>query len=147
MDTFKAIMDDMGYDVVVRVWVDSSWAKSIASWVGLGVIRHTEVKLLWIQDAVKDKNIQVRKIRGDGNSVGNLTKPKTVRVMRAGDKLRIVGAEIMQRYKEAVVRLDGWRRRFLGVDVVVDLAYCCRFAQSARGCQHCVGLHVTVHDE
>ena len=31
MDTFKAIMDDMGYDVVVRVWVDSSWAKSIAS--------------------------------------------------------------------------------------------------------------------
>ena len=71
------------------------------------MIRHTEVKLLWIQDAVKDKNIQVRKIRGDGNSVGNLTKPKTVRVMRAGDKLRIVGAEIMQRYKEAVVRLDG----------------------------------------
>lgn len=96
----KAIMEDMGYDTVVRVWVDSSCAKSIASRVGLGKIRHMEVKFLWIQDAVKDKKIQVRKIRGDGNPADNLTKPRTVRDMRAGDKLKIIGAEIMQRAKK-----------------------------------------------
>ena len=96
----KAIMDDMGYEATVRVWVDSPCAKSIASRVGLGKIRHMEVKFLWIQDAVKDKKIQVRKIRGDGNPADNLTKPKTVRDMRAGDKLKIVGAELVQRARK-----------------------------------------------
>ena len=96
----KAIMDDMGYEATVRVWVDSSCAKSIASRVGLGKIRHMEVKFLWIQDAVKDKKIQVRKIRGDGNPADNLTKPKTVRDMRAGGKLKIVGAELVQRARK-----------------------------------------------
>jgi hypothetical protein len=49
---------------------------------------------------VKHKKIQVREIRGDGNPADDLTKPKTVRDMRAGDKLRIVGAEITQRAKK-----------------------------------------------
>jgi hypothetical protein len=43
MGAFKAIMDDMGYDAVVRVCVDSSCAKSTAPRVGLGKIRHMEV--------------------------------------------------------------------------------------------------------
>ena len=93
----QAIMDDLGYEAMVRIWVDSSCAKSIASRAGLGKIRHMEVKFLWIQDAVKEKRIQVWKIRGDSNPADNLTKPKSVRDMKTGDKLAVVGVELVQR--------------------------------------------------
>ena len=49
----KTIMEDMGYEVEVRVHVDSSSAKSIASRTGLGKVRHMEVKFLWVQEAVR----------------------------------------------------------------------------------------------
>lgn len=85
----------------MRVWVDSSAAKSIASRIGLGKIRHLEVKFLWIQEVVKNKKIQVRKIRGDSNPADNLTKPKTARDMAENRKLASIGAELVKRIRRA----------------------------------------------
>jgi hypothetical protein len=93
----QALMRDLGWDAIVRVWVDSSAAKSIASRVGLGKVRHLEVKFLWIQEMVKGKKIQVRKIRGDSNPADNLTKPKTFRDLDENGKLKTVGARIVKR--------------------------------------------------
>ena len=93
----QALMRDLGWDAVVRVWVDSSAAKSIASRVGLGKIRHMEVKFLWIQEMVKNKRIQIRKIRGDSNPADNLTKPKMFKDLDENGKLKAVGARIVKR--------------------------------------------------
>ena len=95
----KSLMEDLGYEANVRVWVDSSAAKSIASRIGLGKIRHLEVKFLWIQEVVKNKKIQVRKIRGDSNPADNLTKPKTARDMAENRKLASIGAELVKRIR------------------------------------------------
>jgi hypothetical protein len=93
----QALLRDLGWDACVRVWVDSSAAKSIASRIGLGKLRHLEVKFLWIQDMLKNKKIQIRKIRGDANPADNLTKPKTIRDMNQNGMLKSVGAEVLKR--------------------------------------------------
>jgi hypothetical protein len=93
----QALMKDLGWDARVRVWVDSSAAKSIASRIGLGKIRHMEVKFLWIQQMVKNRRIQIRKIRGDANPADNLTKPKMFKDMGENGKLSTIGAKIVKR--------------------------------------------------
>ena len=93
----QALMRDMGWEVVVRIWVDSSAAKSIASRIGLGKIRHLEVKLLWVQEMVKTRRIQVRKIRGDANPADNMTKPKMHKNLNENGKLKNIGASILKR--------------------------------------------------
>ena len=74
----KALMEDLGWEARIRVWVDSSAAKAIASRIGLGKIRHLEVKFLWLQQMVKDGKVEVRKVRGDKNPADLLTKPKPI---------------------------------------------------------------------
>ena len=72
----QAIMRDLGWHAPVRLWVDSSAAKSMSARIGLGRVRHMEVKFLWLQEIVKDKRIEVKKILGAHNPADALTKPK-----------------------------------------------------------------------
>ena len=73
----QSVMRDLGWEMRVRLWVDSSAAKSIASRVGLGRIRHLEVKFLWLQEVVRDRRLEVRKVHGADNPADVLTKPKS----------------------------------------------------------------------
>lgn len=72
----KAVLEDLGWTVHIRIWTDSSAAKSIASRTGLGKTRHIEVQYLWIQDFVRKPFIHVKKIPGDDNIADLMTKPK-----------------------------------------------------------------------
>lgn len=92
----QAMAKDLGYDFGLRIWVDSSTAKAIASRIGLGRVRHMEVKYLWAQEAHKDGRFQVLKIAGDRNPADVLTKPKNATEMR--DMLEMVGARSVKRY-------------------------------------------------
>ena len=91
----KALMADLGWYPRLRVWVDSSAAKSVASRIGLGKIRHLEVKFLWLQQVVKAKKVELRKIAGIFNPADVLTKPESVTEMK--DKLHTVGATLAKR--------------------------------------------------
>ncbi len=73
-----ALMGDLGWPARPKVWVDSSAAKSMASRVGLGRVRHMEVKLLRLQEAVRKKRLEVGKVRGDLNPADWLTKPHSL---------------------------------------------------------------------
>ena len=73
----QSIMHDLGWKMRIRLWVDSSTAKSIASRIGLGRVRHLEVKFLWLQEVVRDKRLEVKKVHGTQNPVDILTKPKS----------------------------------------------------------------------
>lgn len=46
----QSIMSDLGWSCKIRLLVDSSAAKSIASRTGLGKLRHLEIKFLWLQE-------------------------------------------------------------------------------------------------
>ena len=56
----QALAADLGWSWKVRMWVDSSAAKSIASRTGLGKVRHIEVRFLWLQEVVRAGRIELR---------------------------------------------------------------------------------------
>jgi len=79
----KSIMHDLGWDCKIRLLVDSSAAKSIASRTGLGKLRHLEIKFLWLQECVRMGKVVLSKVRGDINPADVLTKPKSLEDMRS----------------------------------------------------------------
>ena len=72
----KSVLADLGYVVQLRLWTDSSAAKSIASRTGIGKVRHMDVTYLWVQQVVKERWIQFQKIKGTENPADVLTKPQ-----------------------------------------------------------------------
>ena len=59
----------------IRLRTDASAAKGIATRRGLGKVRHIEVNQLWLQEKVNSGEIQVMKVKGEGNLADGLTKP------------------------------------------------------------------------
>ena len=60
----QALAQDMGYEMKVRIWVDSTTAKAIATRLGLGRVRHMEVMYVWAQQALKRKRFEILKVKG-----------------------------------------------------------------------------------
>jgi hypothetical protein len=70
------------------MWQDSSAAKSIANRAGIGKIRHLDVRWLWLQGAVRSKQLTCLKIAGLENPSDIMTKPKNVsEIIRLGSKV------------------------------------------------------------
>ena len=74
---FQSLMADLGWQLPVRVWCDSSAAIGICSRQGLGKLRHLDTHTLWVQQAVRSGKIDLRKIRGEQNPADLLTKHLT----------------------------------------------------------------------
>ncbi len=64
---YQALLRDLGVDVPLRVWTDSSAAMGICTRQGLGKLRHLDTHTLWIQQAVRNKRIELRKVAGEEN--------------------------------------------------------------------------------
>ncbi len=69
---------DLGLKMRVVVHTDFSEDKAIANRSEFGKVRHLETNLLWIQEAVRTKRIEVHKVRGDANPADILMKPMDV---------------------------------------------------------------------
>ena len=70
----QSLLRDVGLELPVCVWTDSSAALGIASRSGLGKLRHLETHTLWVQEKVRTKAISVRKVRGEVNPADLFTK-------------------------------------------------------------------------
>jgi hypothetical protein len=71
---YQALLKDLGVGVPLRVWTDSSAAIGICGRQGLGKLRHLDTHTLWIQQAVRTKRVDLRKVPGDQNPADLLTK-------------------------------------------------------------------------
>ena len=91
----KSLMEDLGWDVGVKVWTDSSTAQSVASRRGLGKLRHVELRYLWVQEMVRRGRLVLGKIWGPRNIADHLTKGKMV--WEYEGLLRGVGGELRGR--------------------------------------------------
>ena len=91
----QALAKDLGLQLKLRLWVDSTAAKAIVSRIGLGKVRHMEVKYLWAQQAHKDGRFDVHKIAGEKNPADISTKPKSGSEM--APKIKSVGGWLMKR--------------------------------------------------
>ena len=70
----QGILKDMGVSLTIRLKEDSFAAKGIAERTGLGKLRHVEVNQLWVQEKVKNKVIELTKVKGIDNLADALTK-------------------------------------------------------------------------
>ena len=88
----RALLADLGFNAKLRVWTDSSAAKSITARTGMGKMRHVETQYFWVQQVVSQGLVKVCKIPGELNPADILTKPKSKREMEP--LLRSVNVEL-----------------------------------------------------
>ena len=70
----KSMLEDFGVKVTIRVNIDASAAKGMASRRGLGKVRHIAVNQLWIQDRIARGDLTIEKVNGKENIADILTK-------------------------------------------------------------------------
>ena len=63
----KSMAADWGIKASIKIRSDSSAAIGISNRLGLGTMRHLSVRHLWVQDKVKNKEIQLEKQDGKKN--------------------------------------------------------------------------------
>jgi hypothetical protein len=76
---YQSLLKDLGIDVGLRLWTDSSAAIGICSRQGLGKLRHIDTHTLWIQQAVRSRRVDLRKIAGEVNPADLFTKHSLTR--------------------------------------------------------------------
>jgi len=55
--------------------------QELATWRGLGGIRHIEVKQLWLHEKVNNVEVEIEKVMGRVERADALAKPRTERVL------------------------------------------------------------------
>ena len=70
----QSLIMDVGVDVSLRVWIDSSAALGICSRSGLGKFRHLQTHTLWVHEKIRAGAFELRKVKGDVSPVDLSTK-------------------------------------------------------------------------
>ena len=68
------MLADYGTTLDPWLYVDASAAIGVAQRSGLGKIRHLDTGTLWLQQAVRDKQIGLTKVKGTENPADLMTK-------------------------------------------------------------------------
>ena len=68
------MLRDLGHELPVRVWTESTATKGICGRQGLGKLRNVDTQCLWIQQRVLDHTIELVKVRGEENPADLFTK-------------------------------------------------------------------------
>ena len=76
---YQALLADLGITADLRVWTDSSAAMGIAGRQGLGKLRHLDTHTLWLQQAVRTKRLDLKKVAGTSNPADLFTKHSLTR--------------------------------------------------------------------
>ena len=71
---FRSLMADLGLDWPVRVWTDSTASIGMCSRQGLGKVRHLDVQTMWIQQRIRNHDLDLYKVLGDENPADLMTK-------------------------------------------------------------------------
>jgi hypothetical protein len=76
---YQSLLRDVGLDLPVRVWTDSTATLGICGRQGLGKLRHIDTHFLWVQQRVRDKTFELYKVKGEDNPADLFTKHLTSR--------------------------------------------------------------------
>ena len=71
---YQSLLQDLGHALPVRVWTDSTATIGVCGRQGLGKLRHIDTQCLWIQQRVRDRTVELRKVRGEENPADLFTK-------------------------------------------------------------------------
>ena len=70
----QALYKDIGLNLPIRVWTDSSAAIGIGGRQGLGKLRHLECHSLWVQQRLRRREFKLLKVAGEANPADLFTK-------------------------------------------------------------------------
>ena len=101
---YQALLRDVGVELPVRVWTDSTATIGICGRQGLGKLRHIDTQCLWIQQKVRSKSISLFKVRGEENPADLFTK-HLVGQDRIHSLLHLFGCEYRGGRSEAAPRV------------------------------------------
>ena len=74
---FQSLLRDLGVDLKLRAWTDSSATIGICGRTGLGRFRHIDTQCLWLQAQVRSGAVELRKVKGTENPADLFTKHLT----------------------------------------------------------------------
>ena len=104
-------MEEKGYPAsgIIKLYTDSSAAKSFVSMRGIGKMRHLEIRDLWLQREVGLGNVVVLKIDGSKNPTDLMTKYLKSREIK--ERLETMGIRVRwKRWSDHEEMLDEPRR-------------------------------------
>ena len=87
---YKPLLADLGLQVPGRVWTDSSAAIGICKRQGLGKLRHLDTQMLWVQQRVRNNDLDLYYVPGEKNPADVFTKPNIPQT-RMDSLLRCMG--------------------------------------------------------
>ena len=85
----------MGCTFKVVMYSDASAGRSMVFRKGIGRVRHLETKYLWIQDVVREKRLQLLKVKGTSNPADIGTKYLSLNEMSG--LLESMGVKVCER--------------------------------------------------
>ena len=72
---YRSLLADLGLQMAGRVWTDSSAAIGICKRQGLGKLRHLDTQMLWVQQRVRNNDLDFCSVPGEKNPADIFTKP------------------------------------------------------------------------
>ena len=102
---FKILFEWLGFRVIWTVETDSAAARAMSYRLGVGKVRHMDLRLLWNQQAVKQLGLHITKVEGSKNTADLGTKVHTaVEHQRLLNDLGIVSMADFSRPAAVAVR-------------------------------------------
>ena len=71
----KHVMAELGFELPLRMWTDSTAGRAAATRLGVGRIKHLMIQDLYVQGMVQAKMLQINKVATENNLADILTKP------------------------------------------------------------------------
>jgi len=103
---YQSLLRDLGHDMPLRLWTDSSAAIGICARQGLGKLRHLDTHTLWVQQAVRSGRVDLRKVDGEVNPADVFTKHSASRDKLA-QLVNLFGCQYREGRAEAAPQLKG----------------------------------------
>ena len=74
---FRSLLSDFGVEWPGRVWTDSSASIGMCTRQGIGKVRHMDTQIMWIQQRIRNNDLDLYKIAGEDNPADLMTKAET----------------------------------------------------------------------
>ena len=102
--------EEMGRTINIEVETDSTAVIGMCSRTGVGKTRHTQVRWLWIQDAIRDKVVRLRKVRGTDNEADMDTSALTAETAAQANPVQTApGLDRHSKRRERRGSADEWQ--------------------------------------
>ena len=116
----QSILRDLGLELPVRVWTDSSAAIGICGRQGLGKLRHIATHTLWVQEKIRNGALELRKVRGEVNPADVFTK-HLVGQARIEELMRLFGCHFRSGRPEGAPQLKREKATDMDVQMMGEL--------------------------